>query len=56
MLTLPKYDPQDDMFLSLIHVALKIRGDMMATPGRQDFPQAGIRRQYRAFQIVYILY
>ena len=31
MLILPKYDPQDDMFLSLIHVALKIRGYMMAT-------------------------
>ena len=37
MLILPIYDPQDDMFLSLIHVALKIRGYMMATPDHQGF-------------------
>ena len=54
MLTLPKYDPQDDMFLSLTHVALKIRGDMMATTGHQDFSVTRIM-QYHAFQIVYTL-
>ena len=37
MLTLPKYDPHYDMFLSLIHVALKIREDMMVTPSHQGF-------------------
>ena len=55
ILTLPKYDPQDDMLLSLIHVTLKICGYMMATPGHQGFSQARIR-QYHAFQIVYIRY
>ena len=32
-LTLTKYGSQDGMFLSLIHAVLKIREDMMATPG-----------------------
>ena len=35
--TLPQYVPRDDIFLSLVHVALKIRGDMMATPGHKGF-------------------
>ena len=35
--TLPQYVPQDDIFLSLVHVALKIRGDMMQTPGHKGF-------------------
>lgn len=35
--TFPKYAPQDDIFLSLVHVALKIRGDMMKTPGHKGF-------------------
>ena len=35
--TLPQYVPQDDIFLSLVHVALKIRGDMMETPGHKGF-------------------
>ena len=50
MLTLPKYDTQDDIFLSLIHVVLKFRGDMLATPGHQGFSVS----KYHAFQIVYI--
>jgi len=33
--TLPQYVPQDDIFLSIVHVALKIRGDMMETPGHK---------------------
>ena len=28
--TLPRYEPDDDIILSLTHVALKIRGDIMA--------------------------
>ena len=35
--TLPQYVPQDDIFLSLVHVGLKIRGDMMETPGHKGF-------------------
>lgn len=35
--TLPQYVPQDDIFHSLVHVALKIRGDMMETPGHKGF-------------------
>ena len=35
--TLPQYVPQDHIFLSLVHVALKIRGDMMETPGHKGF-------------------
>ena len=34
---LPQYVPQEDIFLSLVHVALKIRGDMMETPGHKGF-------------------
>lgn len=33
ILTIPKYEPQDDIFLSLVHVALKVRSDMLETPG-----------------------
>jgi len=36
-ITLPRYEPDDDITLSLIHVALKIRGDMMAAPGHKGF-------------------
>jgi len=36
-LTLPPYKPQDDIVLSLIHVALKVRGDMISTPGHKGF-------------------
>lgn len=35
--TLPQYVPQDDIFLSLVHVALKIRKDMMETSGHKGF-------------------
>jgi len=35
--TLPQYVPQDDIFLSLVHVALKIRRDMMETSGHKGF-------------------
>ena len=34
---LPQYVPQDDIFLSLVHVALKIRGDIMESPGHKGF-------------------
>ncbi len=33
----PKYEPQDDISLALIHVALQIRGDIMDTPGYKGF-------------------
>lgn len=36
-LAFPKYEPQDDIFLSLVHVAMKVRGDMMETPGHKGF-------------------
>ncbi len=36
-LAFPKYEPQDDIFLSLVHVALKVRGDIMETPGHKGF-------------------
>ena len=32
-LTLPVYNQQDDIFLSIVHVALKIRSDLQDTPG-----------------------
>jgi len=32
-----RYEPNDDITLSLIHVALKIRRDMIATPGHKSF-------------------
>ena len=32
-LTLPVYKQQDDIFLSIVHVALKIRSDLRDTPG-----------------------
>ena len=35
--TMPQYVPGDDIFLSLIHVALKIRKDLMETPGHKGF-------------------
>ena len=34
-LTLPVYHQQDDIFLSLVHVALMIRADLLKTPGYQ---------------------
>ena len=36
-LAFPKYEPQDDIFLSLVHVAMKVHGDMMETPGHKGF-------------------
>ena len=33
LLTMPRYEPQEDIFLSLPHVALKIRRDLMDEPG-----------------------
>jgi hypothetical protein len=33
MLTMPRYKSDDQDFLSLVHVALKIRSDMVETPG-----------------------
>ena len=36
-LAFPKYEPQDDIFLSLVHEAMKVRGDMMETPGHKGF-------------------
>ena len=37
MLTIPSYQHQDNAFLTLIHVALQIRGDVIATPGHEGF-------------------
>lgn len=34
-LTLPVYHQQDDIFLSLVHVALMIHADLRETPGYQ---------------------
>ena len=34
-LAFPKYEPNDDSFLSLVNVVLKCRGDMMETPGHR---------------------
>jgi hypothetical protein len=34
-LTMPRYEPEEDIFLSLIHLALKVCSDMMATPGHK---------------------
>lgn len=36
-LSFAKYEPEDDIFLSLVHVALKIREDMMEMPGHNGF-------------------
>ena len=33
---MPTYEPHEDIFLSLVHVALKIRGDLMEEPGLQS--------------------
>lgn len=33
----PKYESQDDIFLSLVHVALKVHGDMMEAAGHKGF-------------------
>ncbi len=33
LLTMPTYQQHEDIFLSLVHVALKIRGDLMEKPG-----------------------
>jgi hypothetical protein len=35
--TMPTYEPHEDIFLSLVHVALKIHGDLMEAPGHQGF-------------------
>lgn len=35
--TLPQYLPKDNSFLSLVHVALKIRKDLIETPGHKGF-------------------
>ena len=37
LLTMPSYEPHEDIFLSLVHVALKIREDLMEEPGPQSF-------------------
>jgi len=37
LLQIPRYTSHDDIFMSLIHVALKIRGDLLDTPGHKDF-------------------
>ena len=37
LLTMPTYAPHEDIFLSLVHVALKIRGDLMEAPGYPGF-------------------
>lgn len=36
LLTMLTYEPQEDIFLSLVHVALKIRRDLMEEPGLQS--------------------
>lgn len=36
-LTMPTYEPDDDIFLSLVHVALKLRGDIMVHKGHEGF-------------------
>ena len=33
----PKYEPDEDIFLSLVHVALKVHGDIKETLGHKDF-------------------
>jgi hypothetical protein len=40
MLTMPTYQHDDDAFRSLIDVALQIRGDVIATPGREGLDVA----------------
>ncbi|KAJ8869860.1 hypothetical protein PR048_028869 [Dryococelus australis] len=37
VLRLPKYEHEDNIILSLIHAALKIRGDLIATPDHQCY-------------------
>ena len=37
LLTMPNYQPQDNDFLSLVHVALKIRNDVVSSPGHKGF-------------------
>ena len=41
LLTRPRYEPQEDIFLSLVHVALKIRRDLMEEPGLQSLNVSG---------------
>ena len=41
--TMPTCVPQEDIFLSLVHVALNIRRDLMKSPGHEGF---GIFEQY----------
>ena len=36
LLTMPRYEPQEDIFFSLLHVALKICRDFMEEPGLQS--------------------
>ena len=36
-ISLPKYQPGEDIMLSIIHVASKVRGDILAKPGHKDF-------------------
>ena len=36
-LVFPEYEPQVDIFLSLVHVALKVRSDMLQTLGHKGF-------------------
>ena len=33
VLTMPTYEPYEEILFSLVHVALKIRGDLMEEPG-----------------------
>ena len=37
ILTMPEYKPDDDIFLSLLHVALKVRSDLLAQTGHLCF-------------------
>ena len=37
MLTIPSYQPQEDTFMSLLHVALKIMRDLIAQPRHNGF-------------------
>jgi hypothetical protein len=36
-LTMPRFEPEEDIFLSLVHVALKLRGDLLDKPGHVGF-------------------
>ena len=57
MLTTPHYKPQENDFLSLIHVALKRRRELMDTPGHQGFDdseEAAIALYQTAYTIPFL--